>query len=364
VLINLEAVPQLPGANTDAVTRIDEAAINNLSILIAGSHERLASIMRKVPAPRTRPTWRDITRSLEEQLILLLSLPTSSNLDYTVITQHADRYRRIAERPNWLPPNDYSETLLLTDRRVWGTSASSIGYYLLLGGYRMHYASPCRLVYEATRTLWSMQPNWKEYYATLGVEELLDSHRFFKAFLSQPTGITRVAGFLNAIQNIEAPYLERYWVVPGGPDLLWDLWHGQIDPALFNLYEDLSQDPPDELREWLIPTEPGLLRQVSSSIITSLPYPGGLNTHLVAMAAHMTNLAYIHAYNSPRPDVEVYVLADDAERTRLGRVRNLLYTASQYLRRSTLDHWVIMGNNLAAISEIDNQRGAIQDLDL
>jgi hypothetical protein len=34
------------------------------------------------------------------------------------------------------------------------------------------------------------------------------------------------------------------------------------------------------------------------------------------------------------------------------------------LRRSTLDHWVIMGNNLAAISEIDNQRGAIQNLDL
>ena len=92
MLINLEAVPQLPGANTDAVTRIDEAAINNLSILIAGSHERLASIMRNVPLPRTRPTWRDITRSLEEQLILLLSLPTSSNLDYTVITQNADRY--------------------------------------------------------------------------------------------------------------------------------------------------------------------------------------------------------------------------------------------------------------------------------
>jgi hypothetical protein len=359
--------------------RLDHYEEENAALLMAAAQERIASRAGAIKVPNAS-TWKALADTLESELWLLLTLPSNTDLNGERTSEHYRRYSRLSPTPVITPNTRYLRELLYTNRRVWCTAHNSLGYYLLLSNYREHYSHPSRLVYEAVNATWRLTNAWKDYYRQLEEDDLSLLYSNFISFLNLPNGIDKVREFLLAIEelsNIDSEVraiLHRYWIAPNTQYLWYDLWHGQLDPSMYDLYSELltwsiqtdtTNSRLDRLRASLS-AEPGLIRQVSAEIVTSLPYPGGLNSLLIAFAARLVNDAYIDAVRNPNAGDLIFSLGvvNTDEAQRLGRIRKRLYIAGSLLRRGTYQHIVAAGANLTLLSQLDNITTPIRNLNL
>jgi hypothetical protein len=359
--------------------RLSHYEEENVALLMAAAQERISSRASAIRIPSTT-TWKALIDTLESELWLLFTLPSNTDISGKNTSEHYRRYRRLSPTPVLTPSTRYLRELLYTNRRVWCSAHNTLGYYLLLSNYREHYAHPSRLVYEAVKATWKLTPAWRDYYNLLDVDDTARVYSNFKSVFNLPINIDKARSFLLALEQLSnektevTPFLYRYWIAPGTQNLYYDLWHGKLDPAIYDLYSELltwsiqtsSKDPRLDALRASLTSEPGLIRQVSAEIITSLPYPGGFNTLLIAFAAHLVNEAYIDATRNPHADDMIFPLGviNTEDVQRLGRIRKRLYVAGSLLRRASFHHIVAAGANLSLLSQLDTTTSAIQDLSL
>lgn len=403
--INLLSTPisELDLSSIDLASTLNFKKYLNISFDIYKTYSLVAkhqSTLSGLLASTDTFTIRDLNLAIESFLYITCYSSTIVDINQTISPHYKRRTSSIDD--SFLSiSNSYLEDLLYSYQSTWGGMYGSIAYNLFLQNNNSHYLSPSEISRSCIKYYLNLDNTIKDWnsqvltsisnsnqiadsdlynhqvkvFKYLGIEDLFSSLNFLSNFL--PSLIYTYENQViqsTILEEIVVACYKRGYSYDNIDDLAFNYIHQNISSTFEDLYLDLALIRKKTSTTRGITEEDKLInsfvdefnpisniRNKSYLMLKELFPPGGYNTLLVSIASELLNRAYILSHYS-NTQFSSELASSTKVDSLVKRINSLLYYAGYSLRKSNLNSFNILGNNLIYLSGFVDGEPRVRDL--